>query len=162
MAGAHVYVSWTARSLKRIPIARYDPPSATPVWHRRSPARQGRRTGSDLSYPDSSNLLAYPDPSGHADIVSFYTGDTEGRRWFLRPDTGTVIGPRAGIRRHPDDEIFGVSGGRAYLDTASSTKILDPHTGAVVRTINPRFDGITTNGYLIARGPNTISAYRWK
>lgn len=148
VAGQHVYVSWHLASGKPLLIARYDPPSTKPVWQGRTPAGQDSLV---------STLLPYPDPGG-PDIVVFNTAD---RFWFLRPDTGTVQGPRAGIRKNGyADHILGASGGRVYLDTANSTKIIDPDTGAAVRTINAHALGITTKGYLIGYASNTISAYR--
>lgn len=151
VAEKHVYVSWILASEKPIPIARYDLPSTKPVWQRRAP-------GSQVGFP--AEVAAYTDPKGPEIVVASNT-DTF---WYLRPDTGAMLGPRAGIRKFSSvfDVILGASGGRVFLGTENSTKIVDPRTGAVLRTINGRSLGVTTNGYLIRYVSNTISAYRLK
>lgn len=148
VAGGHLYVIWSeGLSGGHAQMARYDRPGAPPVWHRAAPAGAGDRPGID----------AYPGAGGGADAVEI-GGD--GKSWFVRPDTGAVIGLRAG-RDGGGGAIVWASGGHAYLDENGYIRVADLSTGAITQTVSATADiDATTSGTLIDNGGNAITAYR--
>lgn len=149
----HVYVAWSPPSDDEhspAPIARYDPPRTQPVWNRLPPRKA-----------IGSHLYVYPGPDG-GDTVELEGGEYGSTYWFIRPATGTPIGPRAGLSEDLGEDIDSAYGRYAYQfgDGITKTKAIDLRTGKK-RTIDARINGITTNGYLIGDGDFTLAAYRW-
>lgn len=139
----------------RAAVARYNAPATRPAWHVRLPS-EINAYGDIRAYPGANDTVTVSDKGGD----NFR---------FLRPDTGSLVVPKAGADSLDSDDshIIGVAGGRAFAakdedDTDNpETKVIDPRTGAVVRTIYAKIDGVTSSGYLIEQLTST-TAYRWK
>lgn len=150
VADGHMYVTWSAAGGKRTAVARYNAPVTRPAWHVRLPAE----------IDAFAKIEAYP---GANDTITILNNSGDGF-WFLRPDTGSLVAPKAS-EDSKDTHIVGVAGGHVYAKDEADfedpkTKVIDPRTGAVVRTIDTDVLGITTNGTLIDvdRG---FTGYRW-
>lgn len=155
VGSGHVYVRWGVTYGKDDKqasyIAGYHIPGTRPAWHVSLPG--GASPWKIEASPSGPETLAV--------MGGTYSGE---RVWFLRPDTGALIGPKPGRKGqlHPYN---GLAGGHAYIDAeASGTQVIDPRTGSLVRTIpgpgSQSFLGAISSGYLIYGGPDGLDAYR--